>query len=47
MGMTGDQASAAMHHAHEGLVEAIVDRDAVAARRRMERHLAALMPLQR
>jgi DNA-binding FadR family transcriptional regulator len=46
-GMTSLQAATTMHHAHERLVEAIVNRDAVAARRRMKRHLEALMPLQR
>jgi DNA-binding FadR family transcriptional regulator len=47
LGMTSAQAANSMRRAHNAIVEAIVTGDGELARRRMERHLAALTPLQR
>jgi DNA-binding FadR family transcriptional regulator len=47
LGMTSKQAANSMRRAHNAIVEAIVSGDGELARRRMERHLAALTPLQR
>jgi DNA-binding FadR family transcriptional regulator len=47
LGLSSEQATRASHHVHTAIVEAIISGDRATARRRMERHLAALMPLQR
>jgi len=47
LGMSREHAVGSMRRAHKAIVEAIVSGDGDLARRRMERHLAALTPLQR
>jgi DNA-binding FadR family transcriptional regulator len=47
LGLTAEEAAANMRRIHGQIVDAIVSGDRAVARRRMERHLAALMPMQR